>query len=96
MILVRVTRFGSFSQGIGQHLEDIQDNVAISKRYLFDTLIPMIPLQIDLLAILHKSLDRAFCYTFLYTRFDRLALELLSLLCTFENSTDCSKISFNF
>ena len=32
-------------------------------------------------------------YTFLYTRFDRVALELLSLLCAFGNSTKCSKVS---
>ena len=35
-------------------------------------------------------------YTFLYTRFDRVALELLLPLCKFENSTECSKISFDF
>ena len=47
------------------------------------------------LAILQKSLDRALFYTFLYTGFDRVAIELLSQLCTFENSTECSKISFD-
>ena len=50
---------------------------------------------IDLLPIQQKSLDRAFFYTFLYTRFDRVALELLSLLCTFETSTKCTKVSFD-
>ena len=50
---------------------------------------------IDLLAILQKSLDRALFDTFLNTRFDRVALELLSLLCTFGNSTKCSKVSFD-
>ena len=30
-----------------------------------------------------------------YAWFDRVALELRSLLCTFENSTSCSKISFD-
>ena len=52
--------------------------------------------RIDLLAILQMSLDRAlFLYIFLYTRFDRVALELLSQLCKFENSAECSKISFD-
>ena len=50
---------------------------------------------IDLLAILEKSLDRALLLYILYTRFDRMALELLSPSCTFENSTNCSKISFD-
>ena len=31
----------------------------------------------------------------LEVRFDRVALEVLSLLCTFENSTKCSKVSFD-
>ena len=53
------------------------------------------PMGIDLSTLLQKSLDRALFYTFLYTRFDRVAFELLSLLCTFENSTECSKISFD-
>ena len=46
--------------------------------------------EIDLLAILQKCLDRAI---FLYNaRFDGVALELPSQLCTFENSTKCSKV----
>ena len=32
---------------------------------------------------------------FVYTRFDRVALEFLSLLRTFENSAKCSKMSFD-
>ena len=44
-------------------------------------------LVIDLLTILQKSLDRA--------TFDRVALELRSQLCTFENSINCDEISFN-
>ena len=31
----------------------------------------------------------------LYARFDRVALEILSLLCTFKNSTKCSNVSFD-
>ena len=50
---------------------------------------------IDLLAVLLKSLDRMIFDTFLYARFDQVMVELLSLLCTFENSTECSKISFD-
>ena len=34
-------------------------------------------------------------YTLLYTNFDQVALKLLLLLCTFENSTKCIKISFD-
>ena len=34
-------------------------------------------------------------YTFLCTRFDRVALEIKSQLCTFENSTEFSKLSFD-
>ena len=34
-------------------------------------------------------------HTFLYMRFDRVALESLSLLCTFENSIKCNEISFD-
>ena len=52
----------------------------------------MFKITIDLLAILQKSLDRAiFFYTILYARFDRVALELRSQLCTFENSTNWMK-----
>ena len=51
--------------------------------------------SIDLLAIQQKSLDRALFYTLLYERLDRVALELQSLLCTFENSTKCSEVSFD-
>ena len=52
--------------------------------------------RIDPLAILKKScqIERYF-YTFLFADFDRVALELLSLLCIFENSTKCIKISFD-
>ena len=32
---------------------------------------------------------------YLYVRFDRVALELPSLLCTFENSAKCTRISFD-
>ena len=32
---------------------------------------------------------------FLYARFDRVALELRSQLCTFENSTNCNEISLD-
>ena len=50
-------------------------------------------LTIDLLAILQNGLDRAL---FLYIiAHDRVALELLSQLCKFENSTECNKISFD-
>ena len=49
-------------------------------------------ITIDLLAILQKSLDRA---TFLYTRFDGVASELRSQLCTFENSINCNEVSFD-
>ena len=52
-------------------------------------------ISMGLLAILQRSLNRALFYTFLYARFDRVALELLSLLYTFENSTKCSKVSFD-
>ena len=45
--------------------------------------------KIDLLAFLQNSLDRALFLCNLYARFDRVALELLSLLCTFENSSKC-------
>ena len=55
----------------------------------------LIDMLIDVLAILQKSLDRPLFYTFLNKTFDRLALELLSLLCTFENSTKCIKKSFD-
>ena len=48
-------------------------------------------MTMDLLAILQKRLDRAL---FLCVTFDRVALELLSVLCRFENSTKCSKILF--
>ena len=34
-------------------------------------------------------------YTILYARFDRVALELRSQLCTFENSINCDEISFD-
>ena len=50
---------------------------------------------IDLLAILQRAWIERYFHTFLFTRFDRVALGLLSLLCTFENSTKCSKISFD-
>ena len=60
-----------------------------------ETLIAYCFVLIDLLAILQKSLDRAIFYTILHTRFDRVALELRSQLCTFENSTNCNEISFN-
>ena len=50
---------------------------------------------IDLSAILQKSLDRAVFYTILYARFDRVALEVPSLLCTFENSSNCIITSFD-
>ena len=42
-----------------------------------------------------KSLDRALSYTISYMRFDRVALEVLSLLCTFENSSNCIITSFD-
>ena len=51
--------------------------------------------RIDLLAILLKSLDRALFLYILHTRFDRVALELLSFLYIFENSTKCRKMSFD-
>ena len=50
--------------------------------------------SIDLLAILEKSLDRAIFLYNLYARLDRVALELRSQLCKFENSTNCNEISF--
>ena len=50
---------------------------------------------IELLAILEKGLERALFLCILYARFDRVALELLSLLCTFENSTKYYEISFD-
>ena len=54
---------------------------------------------IDLLAILQKSLDRAiFLYNFIREvrkSGGRVALELRSQLCTFENSTNCNEISFD-
>ena len=51
--------------------------------------------NIDLLAILQKSLDRAL-FLYIFIRVVRLSgVGLLSLLCTFENSTECSKISFD-
>ena len=37
----------------------------------------------------------AIFYTILYARFDRAALEALSLLCTFENSSNCIIASFD-
>ena len=37
---------------------------------------------------------KRYFYTFSFARFDRVALELLSILGTFENSTKCSKVSF--
>ena len=48
--------------------------------------------QKSVLAILQKSLNRA---TFLYAKFDGVALGLLSLLCTFENSSKCKQTSFD-
>ena len=51
---------------------------------------------IDLSAILQKSLDRAYFLHNLYARLDRVALGLLSQLCTFENSAELSKLSFDF
>ena len=39
-------------------------------------------------------IERSFC-TFLYATFDGLALELLSVLCRFENSTEFSKTPFD-
>ena len=44
-------------------------------------------LTIDLLAILQKAWIECYFYTFLCKRFDRVALEFLLLLSTFENST---------
>ena len=38
---------------------------------------------------------KSYSYTFLYAEFDRVVEELLSLLCTFENSTKFSEISFD-
>ena len=49
---------------------------------------------IDLLAILQETGSSVFS-TFLYLTFDRVALELLSVLCKFGNSTKCSKIPFD-
>eukprot|EP00112_Aurelia_sp_Birch-Aquarium-sp1_P006333 Seg1701.7 transcript_id=Seg1701.7/GoldUCD/mRNA.D3Y31 product="U6 snRNA-associated Sm-like protein LSm8" protein_id=Seg1701.7/GoldUCD/D3Y31 len=43
----------------------------------------------------HAAWIEGYFYTFLYARFNRVALKLLSLLCTFENSTKCSTISFD-
>ena len=51
--------------------------------------------RIDLVAILQKSLDRALFYAILYARLYRVALEVLSQLCTFENSSNCIIISFD-
>ena len=56
---------------------------------------PLAITGIDLLAILQKSLDQALFFTVLYARLDRVALEPLSLLCTFENSSECIITSFN-
>ena len=58
----------------------------------------MLDLGIDLLAIQERAWIERYFYTFLYVRFDRVTLELLSLLWTFENSAECSKllIDFNF
>ena len=50
----------------------------------------------NLLAIVKKSLDGGLSFTLLYARLDRVTSELRSLLCTFENSTKCNKVSFNF
>ena len=44
---------------------------------------------------LQKGLIERFFYAILYSTFDRVPLELLSPLCTFENSAKCSKISFD-
>ena len=50
--------------------------------------------SIELLAILQKSLDRAL-FLYINAGLDRVALELRSLLCTFQKSTNCSKLSFD-
>ena len=42
-----------------------------------------------------KAWIERYFYTILYARFDRVALELRSQLCTFENSTNCNEISFD-
>ena len=52
-------------------------------------------MRIDLLAILQKSLDRAIFCLISYPRFDRVALEPRSQLCTSETSTNCNEISFD-
>ena len=50
---------------------------------------------IDLLAILQRAWIERYFYTILYARFDRVALELRSQLCTLENSTHFNEISFD-
>ena len=60
--------------------------------------------QIGWVGIMHKILTichhkiawiERYFYTILYARFDRVALEVLSLLCTFENSSKCIITSFD-
>ena len=53
------------------------------------------PMPMDLLAILQKAWIERYFYTVSYTRFDRVALELRSQLCTFETSTNCNEKSFD-
>ena len=50
---------------------------------------------IDLSAIQQKSLDRALLLYIFICEVRLSALELLSLLYTFENSTKCDEISFD-
>ena len=74
-------------------LENNQDIKKFLKQ-IYSKLIKVPSIQsIDILAIL-AWIERYF-YTFLCMRLDRVALALLSLLCKFENSTECSKISFD-
>ena len=52
------------------------------------------PMLIDVV-ILQNNHDRRTLYTFLKERYDPVTLELLSLLCTFEDWIKCIKISFD-
>ena len=50
---------------------------------------------IDLLAIYKRVWIERYFYTYLYAKFDRVTLGRLSLLCTFENSSECKQTSFD-
>ena len=66
-----------------------------SLSYMKEPLLPRVlcwHAAVGLLAVVLTSLDQVI---FSNARFDRVVIELLILLCTFENSTECSKISFD-